>query len=240
MQQNLKRLVLYSDMRIGCFPKADFRSVHFPRLESLTLGFFTFCKDWQFDWITAHGNTLKELYLDHCSILRQLGYLIKNWLDEDGFPKHEYLECRGQADFDQYDRFFLSDPGIYLTPSYETRWHNVFIRFAEEIKNLRIFKFGISEQWNFDTRSLCFADCAESLPVIPWEVEQDIQNKMNREAYLIYIDWEEIYETDWELWDFDLDSLDPGTRALMDPPPQCQEEDEMALQLLLRHIKGHR
>lgn len=238
MQQNLKRLVLYSSMRIGFFPKADFRSTHFPQLESLTLGFFTFCRDWQFDWIIGHADTIKEIYLDHCSILRQVCYSIRNWLDEDGFPGRDSLPQRLRGEY-----ITPPIPGedddveLYVTPSYATRWHHIFIRFAEEMKKLQIFKFGISKQWKFGTRALCLDGCAETYPIMPWRAEGDIKNQMYDESYLVYIDWEEKFGVDW-VFDYPpIDEIDADTLARLDPSPQCRDEDDMALNILLRNIE---
>lgn len=99
-----------------------------------------------------------------------------------------------------------------------------------------MFKFGISKHWEFDTRALCFDGCADKYPIMPWEVGGEIQNQIHDESYLVYIDWEESFKSNWDFEDIDIEEIDAGKRALMDPPPQCQEEDNMALQILLRKI----
>lgn len=43
--------------------------VHFPNLQSLTLGNFSFVNDDQLNWILGHSSTLEELYMVRCFIV---------------------------------------------------------------------------------------------------------------------------------------------------------------------------
>jgi len=47
--ENLGTLVLYSDLPLVWFPKLDLRTVHFPKLRSLTLGHHIFYHTHQVD-----------------------------------------------------------------------------------------------------------------------------------------------------------------------------------------------
>ena len=85
--QSLRRLCLgYSDPRNlwGYYPKADFRGIHFPHLENLSLGNFLFSHNWQMEWLSSHGNTLKHLYFDHCPILMFARQAEE--MDDEGYP----------------------------------------------------------------------------------------------------------------------------------------------------------
>ncbi|KAF2016918.1 hypothetical protein BU24DRAFT_140639 [Aaosphaeria arxii CBS 175.79] len=219
MQNNLKRLLLYSSLRIGFSPKVDFRSAHFPHLKSLTLGFFAFCRDWQFDWILSHADTLVEINLDSCSILFQVYYTTVNWLDEDGFPRGDVDPGEHVAEFNR-------------SPPYQTRWYEVFQRFADELGLLREFRFGISDGWRSD-ESVRVGGGWQSVPRMPWEAERAIENQIFNGAYIAYMGWDDIYESCSE---FDLEDLDDEERARVDPPPQCRDEDEAALRKLLEKL----
>ncbi|KAF2501147.1 hypothetical protein BU16DRAFT_430523, partial [Lophium mytilinum] len=67
---HLEELALYGDDFWGYWPRCDLRSLHFPKLKSLSLGNLTFTHDWQLDWILSHADTLEELRLDHCPIVQ--------------------------------------------------------------------------------------------------------------------------------------------------------------------------
>lgn len=82
--QTLKTLYLSADLRWGWYPKVDFRHIHFPHLQSLTLEAFTFTSDWQLEWFLSHGGSLRRLKLAECSIL---GFVdnSSSFLDSDGY-----------------------------------------------------------------------------------------------------------------------------------------------------------
>jgi hypothetical protein len=229
--QNLRHLTLYSDTPFGFFPKLDLRGVHFPSLQSLALGQYIISHDWQVDWFVSHGATLRELYLDHCSILYQIGHSDPHWLDEEGLPKHN--DNRSTAWFDQREGSYDSIAFI----SFHTRWHDIFHRFAHSLPHLRTFRFGSSEQWNFDTENR-FDDAGPGLPVVPWESETYIKNEIFRARYLHYDDWNEEYNVKWGEGEYsDIDLEDKRWTAGMEEPPACDEEDERALRALLSTLK---
>ena len=71
-QANLTSLKLHVDVQWGYLPKADLRGMHFPKLQKLDLGSYTFSHDWQLEWIAAHGATLQELTPDNCLIVQRM------------------------------------------------------------------------------------------------------------------------------------------------------------------------
>lgn len=68
----LEHLALYNNLPFGIYPRLDLSTIHFPRLQSLALGNYTYRHDIQISWILSHGPTLRELYLDNCKILYAL------------------------------------------------------------------------------------------------------------------------------------------------------------------------
>lgn len=93
---NLEHLALYSNLYVGFVPKCDFRGLHFPKLKTLALGNHAFIHDSQLDWILSHGETLTELYLDHCSIIFEATVYPKTmertYLPPDDFKPHPRVQ----------------------------------------------------------------------------------------------------------------------------------------------------
>lgn len=101
---SLEHLTLFCDTWFGFRPKLALSEVHFPRLESIVLGNFTFFQDSQLEWILSHGATLSELSLDDCMILYDL-CLFEDKLGEYSFSKDEMelrLEDDGEAGYGYY------------------------------------------------------------------------------------------------------------------------------------------
>lgn len=87
---------------------------------------------------------------------------------------------------------------------------------------------------------------------MPWEAEQDIENELFEERYIIYSDWDTKLITQWrrsleiereqrvlhEVTDFEtrwgFEGLDDHER--FQPYPDCAAKDEAALKGLLRKI----
>ncbi|KAL1608279.1 hypothetical protein SLS60_003218 [Paraconiothyrium brasiliense] len=231
-------LILYSDLPLGWFPKLDLRAVHLPRLSSLTLGHHILHHDYQVNWIISHRDTLRELILDRCSVLYQIGCSIHDWLDDDGYP-------RNADPFGEYG--YSADPDDereLLFKSNDVRWHTVFSRFESSLIKLREFRFGSSTQWDFNTTSRHFrAGAVSHMPIMPWEDEHNIKSGLFEERYVIWDDWQNEYRSKW----FEKDSrgrnkFGDGWRdewlARLEQYPECGNEDKDALQALLRAVKG--
>jgi hypothetical protein len=242
-QHTLKHLTLYSSLPVGWFPKLDLREVHLATLETLALGQFVFSHDSQLEWILSHQASLRELYLDHCSILRQRAFAIHDWLDEDGFPRFNHPSLRYNDNYDGWgdslDPEYDDIQGVTRCMriiSYDSRWHQFFHRFAESLPHLREFRFGTSTGWDFNTESPYPHD-GGGLPLMPWEQETEITNQIFQERYLVYDDWETDYSVNWNLEDKQEESWkQQGWLARLNPPPQCDEEDNVALQTLLSKL----
>lgn len=147
-QHQLTRLTIYgTDCLWGLYPFCDLRSVHFPRLKSLSLGNFTIVHDWQVDWILSHGPTLEELILDECPIITTLKFDQRiaelHWPDLQPFTS-------GRRRFPKYWK------------DIDLRWHHVFPRFQSGLPHLRHFAIGRGN-WHWQTM---FEERYEMIPRI--------------------------------------------------------------------------
>ncbi|OAG05651.1 uncharacterized protein CC84DRAFT_1259051 [Paraphaeosphaeria sporulosa] len=241
----LTALVLYSDIPLGWFPKLDLRAVHLPNLASLTLGHHILHHNHQVDWIVSHGETLRELIFDRCSILYQIGCNTLGWLDDDGYPKNDPT-----TDFDGWG--WSADPEDdgdeefgrnLLFKSNDLRWGTVFSRLASSLPRLHEFRFGTSSQWDFDTTTVHFRSGATThMPIMPWEDEHNLNNSLFEERYVIWDDWQNEYRSKWMKTlhgrdEFGVDWRDEWLE-LAEEYPQCERDDLEALQALLETIKG--
>ena len=125
---NIKTLHLSADDHWGWYPKVDFRGIYFPHLRDLTLGLFTFCHDWQLQWISDHATSLKRLILMDCAILDNAVSTGQRF-DSEGYPLG--VEPRLHGDDTQ-----VQDP-----QSHKSRWSHYF----ETIKNTlpRLLSFSL-------------------------------------------------------------------------------------------------
>jgi hypothetical protein len=241
--QNLKHLTLYSDLPLGWFPKLDLRNVHFVNLESLALGQFVFQHERQFDWIISHQASLRAFYLDHCSILYQIGHSSdrKDWLDAEGYPTYEgyynWPESHGPESSMYEDTNTTFEEALTFV-SCPTRWHDVFDRFLHSLPKLHTFRFGSSEQWKWGTPNRR-DDFSAGMPIMPWKAETTMKNELFEDRYMVYDDWGEDYyprwgESDQDEIDFENDK---EVLARIEEFPDCEEQDRRALDMLLRELK---
>ncbi|KAF8896159.1 hypothetical protein BD779DRAFT_1466170 [Infundibulicybe gibba] len=114
----------------GFCPRLDLRGTHFPALRVLALGNYTFTHDWQFEWIQAHGSTLRTLIMDSCPIIYNMRFSAP---DVEGYPSDPKM-----------------DWGDYVTRTYEKSWAEFFhvLEFEEAFPQLREFRFGASDAWD--------------------------------------------------------------------------------------------
>jgi hypothetical protein len=231
---NLRHLTLYSDVPFGWFPKLDLRSVHFAQLETLALGQVIFANDSLFEWITKHSGTLKELYLDHCSILYQHGatYRKHEWLDEEGYPITDPEPLYSSL-------YTYAREKVISFGSYAKRWHEVFSHFSNTLEQLHTFRFGSSAQWKFNVDNR-YDDGSPGMPIMPWDSERDLQNDIFPERYLVWNDFEDEYITEWKK-SSDGDVSHPTTwdeedYKRFESYPDCTDEDKDALRDFLVKI----
>ncbi|PTU20426.1 hypothetical protein P175DRAFT_0481806 [Aspergillus ochraceoroseus IBT 24754] len=155
---SLEHLTIYSSNYFGFYPKCDLRGTHFPRLESLALGNYTFVHDSQLDWILSHAPTLTGLYLDDCPILYEVAIRDK---------ERTYLD---PADLQPDPRF---DGEGYA--SYDKRWKDYFQAFKEGLPLLQHFRYGhCLAWWEHDTT--------------PLECETEIEVALRHDSYMVYCD----------------------------------------------------
>ena len=202
-----------------------------PQLKTLALGQFVFSHDDQFNFIANHAATLKELYLDRCSILYQYGFGEPHdaWLDKEGYPI--------TVPEPGYSSLWNGDEDLILSVgTYATRWHDIFDLFSTSLPHLHIFRFGNSPQWKFGQENR-YDDAAEGMPIMPWEAEQDLPNELFQKRYLVWDDWGETYISEWKdstdekLWKPETWGEEKFKR--FEGYPDCSDADERALSNLL-------
>lgn len=110
--------------------------LHFPHLNSLTLGNFSFADDEPLNWILKHSATLKELYMDRCFILlyAEIGG-VEDMLDRISL---ETSDLEGNSED--------SDSLVY---NYPRRWHDYFASIQNGLPHLSRFGFASKpSRWN--------------------------------------------------------------------------------------------
>ncbi|KAL4994963.1 hypothetical protein BDV10DRAFT_188511 [Aspergillus recurvatus] len=194
---NIEHLTLYSSIYFGFYPKCDLPSVHFPRLKSLSLGNYTFVHDTQLTWITFHGSTLRELYLDNCPILHEVAVNITNDL---------YRIHRTPLPLDSYK----THPNLRgkLHAIYPTRWADYFRAFTTQLPHLRHFRFGRCQYWWGFRR--CPSGSADGTS--PFEREKSIEIGFHN-SYLVFCDG--LRDPFWNRMAWDADREDGHERDLI-------------------------
>ena len=126
--QNLRSLYLSGgnttgDTKWGWYPKADFRHVHFPLLQSLTFEEFVFSHDWQLQWLLRLAGSLRYLRLSSCFIL----------VSADTTP--QFLDSEG------YRVRVPANPNAVGTRRrcFEEKWSHYFEAFARRLPLLQFF-----------------------------------------------------------------------------------------------------
>jgi hypothetical protein len=191
-QENLETSVLYANSPFGWYPKLDLRTVYSPKLRSLTIVHRIFHHAHQIEWITSHA-ALKQLFLDRCFILYQIGHTTPDWLDDEGYKE------ANEADSINPDYGYSLDP-VYFAENVEVprlmqfasismRWCEIFPRFAAELPGLHIFKVGSSTQCDFGSENrLLHQGICYSLPIMPWDDEMNIKNPIFEETHVTWDD----------------------------------------------------
>ncbi|KXS95489.1 hypothetical protein AC578_8804 [Pseudocercospora eumusae] len=122
---NLRELKLFTTTGLnthvywGEYPQCDLRNLHFPKLEVLGLGNFSFAYDWQLNWIHSHAKTLRTLVFDDCPIV------IAGKTSEDMEHSHQVRDPQA----DEEENFW----------TYDARWHTYFVRIRNELPHLTHF-----------------------------------------------------------------------------------------------------
>lgn len=134
--------------------------VHFPSLDSLTLGNFSFSDDKPLDWILEHSSTLTELYMDRCFIV----FYVQIQDDEDILERTPLMSSDMAHDPEDSDK---------LTYHYPRRWHEYFTSFQNGLPNLSCFGFGTSTLWEQNK--------------MPFENEWNLADELTEERYCPFL-----------------------------------------------------
>jgi hypothetical protein len=157
---SLRKLSLYSSLPWGFYPKVNMEGVHFPSLDSLTLGNFSFSDDKPLDWILEHSSTLTELYMDRCFIV----FYVQIQDDEDILERTPLMSSDMAHDPEDSDK---------LTYHYPRRWHEYFTSFQNGLPNLSCFGFGTSTLWEQNK--------------MPFENEWNLADELTEERYCPFL-----------------------------------------------------
>jgi hypothetical protein len=158
---SLEHLTLYSQCYFGFFPTCDLTDIHFPRLKSLALGNYTFMHDSQLDWITSHGATLQELYLDDCPIIYEV-------MVEEKDTERTLLE---KEQYKMHPR--VAEPNRYAC--YDKRWVDYLRALEAKLPHLQHLRFGHCPTWWHNEST-------------PFEEEGKITIGFHDESYMTYCD----------------------------------------------------
>ncbi|KAL3444582.1 hypothetical protein BJX65DRAFT_170395 [Aspergillus insuetus] len=207
---NLEHLTLYSQCYFGFFPTCDLTDIHFPHLKTLALGNFTFMHDSQLDWITSHGATLQELYLDDCPIIYQVMVDAKDIdrtvLGQDAYAPHQRV----------------NEGKLYA--SYPKCWSDYFGAFDAKLPHLQHFRFGQCPNWWYNESP-------------PFEEEGRITIEFH-EPYMTYCDgygpsqYMQSLIWDVEVKEEEKEGFEPEYESRVKP----SEEDRTALDALLKKM----
>ena len=127
---NLRALSLYSATENwGCFPGYfDPSGISFPKLETLSLGYYTIAHDDQLDWILAQHKSLTKLVLHNCMIA-SLIRIDKTNMAQWKPSTHDWEKLPPRT-HDWADEF-----------RYRGTWSYFFDKIAEGLPNLKEFCF---------------------------------------------------------------------------------------------------
>lgn len=228
VQDHLLHLTLYCDTYWGYAPIFNCEAVHFPQLRSLALGNFTFFKHGQLQWILSHAGTLERLSLDDCPILHagRVGKEVKpdNSLVYDIYEGLEW-------DYDN-EKFW----------TYEARWHDYLAMIKDGLPKLKRFAIGHGSWENLydDEEGSAFSSapltsaamdvrryCIFNYGIGPSQwVERGLDTAGDEQSGFYQVEGEE-YDGVWE-----------EEEGPVPKPPMCKQEDEKALDELMRIVRA--
>jgi hypothetical protein len=235
-QSQLTHLTLHCNTYWGVYPRWQPGSLHFPSLRSLALSNWTIKFDWQLDFITSHGETLEQLVLTDCPIL----YASQMLAHQSMNAWHQRPRGTGRGEPPTTNIFC------------EMRWHHVLPRFQKELLKIKHFSMGrgpinaafynevdLSVDEAFDDRySLVpFIDSSRYAifhfgeGAIPYERPRCDWQKLPNGSESRY-SWLER-----EHWSWDERETDENVKMKI-AYPECLQEDQEALEELLRVVRG--
>ncbi|KAK3332698.1 hypothetical protein B0T19DRAFT_353718 [Cercophora scortea] len=140
---NLKALSVYSKVdNWGCFPGYfDPSAIVFPKLETLSLGYYTIAHDDDLDWLLNNCKSLTTLVMHNCMIARCM-------LFDDSNIESWKVSTR---DWQVVRR---SDEYAHAEYMYNGRWSAFFDKIATALPNLREFRFDYITTWDRETKNV--------------------------------------------------------------------------------------
>lgn len=125
-QSQLTHLTLHCITYWGVFPQWAPEDLHFPSLKSLALSKWTIGYDRQLDFITSHGQTLEQLILTDCPILH--ASRMERYQSTNAWQIGPPPTGRGKPPTTEH--FF------------DTRWHHILPKFQHQLPKLKHFSMG--------------------------------------------------------------------------------------------------
>jgi len=191
---------------------------HFPKIKTLILGGVSFTSEKQVQWILSHASTLQELILDNATI----GVAVEiEEFEVDVESRTVLYERSQQTQWHGYlpvSRDHLLRPESWLDA---TRWHHLFRRFREGLPRLRHFAFNHS---HWDDRAFEHADALGTAL------------KEERYAFFKEFYWTSFSDPNFGNVVFKEWEEDQKDRLHIERP-DCDEEDQQALNELLEELK---
>ena len=215
---NLEYLKLYGSKEVywGFFPVCNLP--HFPKIKTLILGGVSFTSERQVQWILSHASTLQELILDNATI----GVAVEIEEFEVDVASRTVLYERNQPSqwhgYLPVSRHHLLRPEGWLDA---TRWHHLFRRFREELPGLRHFVINHS---HWDDHAFEHADA--------------LSTALKEERYTFFKEfyWKSFSNSESGNVVFREQEEDEKDRLHIERP-DCNEEDQQALNELLEELK---
>ena len=143
ISSNLRALSVYHrNSNWGPFPGYwNFSELSFPKLESLTLGYYTIAHDNDIDWILAI-KSLRKLILQNCMIVSWIRFDPDTFVDWK-VKAHDWVDLPYESEYE------IDDVIEYKSFSHKGTWAQVFDRFAT-LPSLEDFQFNYAGPYTED------------------------------------------------------------------------------------------
>lgn len=238
LQSQLTHLTLHCDDYWGIYPQWQPSDLKFPHLKSLAFGKWTIAYDWQIDFIISHGATLEQLILTRCPIMHAACFTRR----QERNLWRERLPGTSRGRPPSMNHFS------------DLRWHTLLPRLVSGLPKLTHFSMGRGPD-DHDDDGVCTkwpgygfnGQCVTGHT--GFENRYSLKPVMDWSRYIIFQDdggpkeWQDAdierggyYATarGWGLYPHEKDEdWKTGTKF-----PDCLQEDQDALEELLKTLRG--